>query len=94
MNITIWIIAVTAGVSVWAFQNRDVFEKLLLSPYMVAQRKEWYRTITHGFLHVDWIHLIINMFVLYSFGHVIESIIYSLSPNSWIFHFLDRKSVV
>jgi membrane associated rhomboid family serine protease len=88
MNITIWIIVITAVISIWAFQRRDIFEKLLLSPYMVVQRKEWYRLITHGFLHVDWIHLIVNMLVLYSFGSYIEGMFAMCSPNYWVFHFL------
>ena len=29
--------------------------------------------ITHGFLHADWTHLIINMIVLYSFGSNVEA---------------------
>jgi len=27
---------------------------------------------THGFIHADWLHLIINMFVLFSFGEAVE----------------------
>jgi membrane associated rhomboid family serine protease len=31
--------------------------------------------LTSGFVHADWTHLLINMFVLYSFGTYIESFI-------------------
>lgn len=31
--------------------------------------------LTSGFVHADWTHLIVNMFVLYSFGNYIESYI-------------------
>lgn len=29
------------------------------------------RMLTSGFLHVDWLHLILNMYVLYAFGNII-----------------------
>lgn len=87
MNITILIIVTTAAISIWAFQRPDIFEKLLLSPYMVMQRKEWYRVISHGFLHVDWPHLIINMFVLYSFGNFMENA-FKLYSSFAAFHFI------
>jgi len=42
--------------------------RLLLSPSRVVHRKEWYRLVTHGFVHADYMHLIINMLVFFSFG--------------------------
>ena len=33
------------------------------------------RMLTSGFLHVDWLHLILNMYVLYMFGGIIISIL-------------------
>ena len=30
------------------------------------------RIVSHGFLHADWMHLIINMIVLFSFGSAVE----------------------
>jgi len=41
------------------------------SPYQVIKRKEYYRLFSHALLHVDWMHLIINMLVLYSFANVL-----------------------
>lgn len=32
------------------------------------------RMLTSGFLHVDWMHLILNMYVLFAFGRIITSI--------------------
>lgn len=31
------------------------------------------RMLTSGFLHVDWLHLILNMYVLYAFGNIITN---------------------
>jgi membrane associated rhomboid family serine protease len=72
--LTLIIVIVTCIVSIIAFKRRDVFEKLLLSPYRVVHNKEWYRIITHGFLHGDYIHLAVNMLVLYSFGEAVEEL--------------------
>ena len=70
---TIIIIIVTLIITVIAFYNDEVMLKMMLNPYQVYHKKEWYRMITHGFLHADWTHLIINMIVLYSFGSNVEA---------------------
>jgi membrane associated rhomboid family serine protease len=62
------IIILTGFVSYVCFQNKTIFRKLEFSPYLVHQRKEVFRFISYGFVHADWAHLLINMFVLYSFG--------------------------
>jgi membrane associated rhomboid family serine protease len=67
-----------------AFNKPEVFSKLQLNPYQVYHRKEWYRLITHGFVHVDWMHLIINMYVLYFFGMAAENILNSLMEDGFI----------
>lgn len=72
---TFFFIGITVLISIMAFNQPDVFSKLQLNPYQVYHRKEWYRLITHGFVHVDWMHLIINMFVLYMFGKNAEAIL-------------------
>lgn len=59
-----------------AFQNRDLFVKLLFHPYLIAKNKEWHRFFTHAFIHADWGHLLLNMFVLYSFGRELENYYY------------------
>lgn len=71
----------TAIISIWAFNNQDVFTKLMLNPYQVYNHKEYYRVFSHGFIHSDWMHLIVNMFVLYSFGTALEQIFDSLASE-------------
>lgn len=70
--ITIIIIIITAIVSIGCFKNRDRFMKLLLSPYQVYHRKQWYRMVSHGFVHADWNHLLFNMLSLFFFGGMVE----------------------
>lgn len=72
--ITICIIVATVIMSALAFQRRDMFERLLMSPWNVAHRKEYYRMISHAFIHADWMHLAFNMYTFYSFGTFLELI--------------------
>ncbi|NMB73246.1 MAG: rhomboid family intramembrane serine protease [Bacteroidales bacterium] len=81
---TIILIIITTVVSVYVFQNPGLFNKLQLSPFMVVYRRQWYRLFSHGFIHADWIHLIVNMIVLYSFGTVAESVFDELSVQGII----------
>ncbi len=70
--LTILIIGITVVVSLLAFNKREVFDKLKFNAYFIHQRKEWYRVISYGLIHADWMHLAVNMFVLYSFGDIVE----------------------
>ncbi|MEE4196897.1 MAG: rhomboid family intramembrane serine protease [Bacteroidales bacterium] len=81
---TIFIIIITSLISILAFGNRELFDKLQLNPYRVYHKKEWYRILSHGFLHADWVHLIINMIVLLSFGNAVENILEQLAANGVI----------
>lgn len=81
---TLIIIIVTAIISVFAFSRDDILDKMMLNPYQVFHKKEWFRIITHGFLHSDWTHLLINMFVLYFFGRNVESWFQELKLEGYI----------
>lgn len=70
--VTYIILAITVGVSFMCFNNGTMFNKLALSPYRVIHAREWYRIISHGFVHADWMHLFVNMFTFWSFGEYIE----------------------
>jgi len=70
-NILYLIIGVTAVVTYLSWQNDSLFNKLLLSPYAMIRNKQYYRILTHGFLHANWTHIIVNMLVLWSFGRVL-----------------------
>lgn len=70
---TLYIILITAIVSLTCFNNGTLYHKLILNPYQVKHRNEWYRMLTSGFMHADYIHLLVNMFVLYSFGRNVEA---------------------
>ncbi|MGD9930584.1 MAG: rhomboid family intramembrane serine protease [Mangrovibacterium sp.] len=69
---TIILIAITSLVSIAAFNRPDLIDKLQFNASQIYHRKEYHRLITHGFVHANWEHLIVNMIVLLSFGRAIE----------------------
>ena len=71
--ITWIIIGVTSLVSYLAFQNRELMQKLQFNAAKVIHEKEYYRLVSHAFIHANWTHLIVNMFVLFFFGRNIEA---------------------
>lgn len=84
------IIILTSIISVFALSNSTIMSKLQFNAYQIVQRKEWYRIFSHALIHGSWMHLIINMIVLYSFGgFVIEvfGIVFKTVPPSLLFLF-------
>ena len=71
--ITYVIIGITVVVSYICFGNHELFRKLAFIPYRTVHNNEWYRLITHGFVHADMTHLLVNMFTFWSFGTYMES---------------------
>ena len=70
------IIILTSLASIWAFSNPSFFYKLDFQPYEINRNplKEFYRFISHGFIHADWLHLIFNMISFYFFAGAIEAV--------------------
>ncbi len=69
---TLIIVIITALVSFAAFQNRELMAKLMFNAYLVKHSNQWYRVITHAFIHGGWMHLGVNMWVLWLFGGIVE----------------------
>ena len=69
---TLVIVIITALVSAAAFQNRELMSKLMFNAYLVKHSNQWYRVVTHAFIHGGWMHLAINMWVLWLFGGIVE----------------------
>ncbi len=71
---TILLIAATCIVSLRAFRDRSLQDKLIFCPELILARKEYYRVVTSAFLHADSRHLIFNMLTLYLFGRNLETV--------------------
>ena len=83
---SLFIIAITAIVSFLAFNRRDLFDKLKFNAYSIHHNKEWYRFFSYGLVHANLMHLLINMFVLYSFGDIVEQFFdYHFQLKAYIF---------
>ncbi|MDD2563532.1 MAG: rhomboid family intramembrane serine protease [Salinivirgaceae bacterium] len=65
---TVFIIIFTSLISIMAFSNSQLVNKYQFNAYSIFHEKEWYRLFTHALFHGSWMHLLINMLVLYSFG--------------------------
>lgn len=72
--LTTIILVITIIISWICFSNPQIFKALSLYPYRCIHNHEWYRLLTHGFVHANWTHLFVNMFVLWSFGNNVEAI--------------------
>jgi membrane associated rhomboid family serine protease len=74
MNVTIIIAIITFLISYRCFQDQGLMHRLKHYPYAENKNKEYYRLLSSGFVHGDWTHLIINLYVFYEFGSVVEKI--------------------
>ncbi|RMG78675.1 MAG: rhomboid family intramembrane serine protease [Bacteroidetes bacterium] len=72
MSVTLLIIILSVIVSYMCFNNPALFHQLKHNPYIEHRNKEYFRMLTAGFVHGNWTHLLINMFVLYQFGEYVE----------------------
>jgi membrane associated rhomboid family serine protease len=66
------IIAVTGFFSYRGFVNPLFLHKFIFSTRAILDGKQYYRILSSGGLHADWVHLLFNMFSLYSFGSAVE----------------------
>lgn len=81
--ITLALIAITALVSWRAFNDRRLLDRMILWPPAIARQREYWRLVTHGFLHADLPHLLFNMVTLFFFGRMIERLMLQLT-GSWL----------
>ncbi len=75
-SITNIIVALTCLISIGLMQNREGKFSLIFHPLSIKKNKQWYRFVSSGLIHADMTHLLINMFVLWSFGNAIEAYYY------------------
>lgn len=95
MLICYGIMIITVCLSIAAFGQYSFFEKAKFNPWSIAHRKEYWRWVTGGFVHADYMHLIVNMLSLYFFGPMTEQyFIYIFgSPGSLLFLLMYTLSI-
>ena len=91
VSITLIIIIITIAVSLSANGKPGLYSKLLFNPYRVHHHKEWYRIFSHALIHDtnNIFHLGFNMYVLYSFGNVAETLLsYNLGKIGAVYYLI------
>jgi membrane associated rhomboid family serine protease len=69
---TIAILLFTVFWSYRGFTSPGFTDKYIFSPVRILTNRQYYRLLSSGFLHLNWLHLILNAFSLYSVGASIE----------------------
>lgn len=82
MSITV-IIIIAANVlfSLKGFNDYNFFQRYKFQPGPILQNKQYDRLLTSGFLHVDYIHLFLNMYVLYIFSDIVIQFFTAIMGN-------------
>lgn len=71
--VTLILLVVTCLISIRAFKDPEMKYKWMYYPYKVNKEKQFYRILSHVFIHADYTHLLFNMIVLFFFGRMMES---------------------
>lgn len=80
--VTVALIALNVVVSLIGFKNRAFFEQNAFWVDPIRQQGQWHRFVVSAFLHVNTLHLLVNMYVLFEFGGVLENV---LGPTGFLF---------
>ncbi len=72
VSITVLLICLTVAISFYTFKKNELQGRLMMNPYLIKTKGQYYRFITSGFIHKDHMHLLWNMFSLYFFGTAVE----------------------
>jgi Uncharacterized membrane protein (homolog of Drosophila rhomboid) len=78
LSLSLIIIIITCVISIMSFNRPGEIDKLSMWPYMVKEHKQYYRFITAGLVHADYMHLGFNMLTMWFFGKYIELIFQDL----------------
>jgi len=73
MTVTLAIIVTTSVISIVAlYLYPMLLDWGMFRPYRMVRHKTWHELLTSGFLHANFAHLFVNMFVLLFFGNELE----------------------
>lgn len=83
-SLTFYLIVLTCGISVFAWQYPRYLEAMTMNPYEITRRKSYWRLLTSGFIHADWGHLFFNMLSLFFFGLQLEYLFREIFAEFWV----------
>lgn len=73
MIVTFIVLGLTVAVSLLAFNNPKLKQRLILWPPAVRRHNEYWRLLSYGLVHADGMHLLFNMLTLFFFGRYMET---------------------
>lgn len=73
--VTLGLLVVNVIASLIAFRNEAFMQQNILWVGPMRERGEWYRGISSGFLHVNQLHLFLNIYGLWLFGPICEYVL-------------------
>lgn len=81
LSITIIILILTCVISFTAFSNSKITNDMIFYPTAITNQNQWYRFISCGFIHADFMHLAFNMYTFYLFGNMVENAFIQIYPG-------------
>lgn len=69
---TLILIAITVVTSLIGFASPQAVRAMVLEPYRMVATHQYHQVVTAGLLHSGFFHLLVNMYVLNSFGQGLE----------------------
>lgn len=94
--ITAILVVITAACSLCLIDTEQEKEMLCFYPYDISKKKQYYRFITQGLVHADYLHLLVNMYVLFLFGIQLEFTLVDKYGQAavWLYLFLYFSALI
>lgn len=77
---TLVLLIANIAISIAAFGNARLMDRLLFDMNRIRRFNEWYRMVTSGFIHGDPFHLFMNMLALFFLGPYLELLAIGTMP--------------
>jgi len=68
------IVIITSMITIVAFRDVSLMERWLFMPQRVLRDRQWYRLLTSGFIHADYMHLLFNMVSMLFIASYVEHV--------------------
>ena len=88
ISITYLLIGVQVILSIMALRDPTLKFRMIFSPSIIRHRQEYFRFLTSGFIHADYLHLFFNMWALFLFGQPVEEFLVSYYGFKGTYFFL------